>query len=154
MSKYTRKVKELISVPVTHFLSRGDFFLNGRQRVLRTSNDPVIKTLLHRSSVVIQGGWRTTKARLHSGQQLKNRTKREKNLVVAKNGSMERDGKLRKQTVPSLSLTSGFYLWNKMGLARPASSFGMCTEIISAIISGKLTLVGSDWAWTKRSNVN
>jgi len=91
MSKYTRKLKEQISVPVTHFLSRGDFFLNGRQRVLRTSNDPVLKTLLHRSSVVIQGGWRTTKARLHSGQQQKNRTKGKKNLSwLQKTGSTER----------------------------------------------------------------
>lgn len=47
-----------------------------------------------------------------------------------------------------------FYLWNKMGLAKPARIFGTCTEIISPIISGKLTFVGSDWAWTKRSNVN
>lgn len=47
-----------------------------------------------------------------------------------------------------------FYLWNKMGLAKPARIFGTCTEMISPIISGKLTLVWSDWAWTKRSNVN
>lgn len=46
------------------------------------------------------------------------------------------------------------YSWNKIGFAKPARIFGTWTEIISPIISGKLTLVGSDWAWTKRSNVN
>lgn len=53
-----------------------------------------------------------------------------------------------------LFFTPTFHSWNKIGLAKPARIFGTCTEIISPIISGKLTLVGSDWAWTKRSNVN
>lgn len=47
-----------------------------------------------------------------------------------------------------------FYSWNKIGFAKPARIFGTWTEIISPIISGKLTLVGSDWACTNRSNVN
>lgn len=62
----------------------------------------------------------------------------------------------RQRLIHVLTGESGksFYLWNKMGLAKPARIFGTCTEMISPIISGKLTLVWSDWAWTKRSNVN